>query len=67
MNTPNDIRTQETVVSRKLGANLTVITSSVWTAMVPLALAFAAYLLWWAPGQVRAIRDDSRGWQRGAA
>ena len=42
----------ETVVTRKLGANLTVITSSVWTAMVPIALGAIAYLLWRAPGRV---------------
>jgi hypothetical protein len=45
-----------TVVTRKLGANLGVITSTVWTAMVPIALAFAVYLLWRAPGAARAIR-----------
>ena len=50
----------ETVVSRKLGANLTVITSSIWTAMVPIALSFVVYLLWRAPGQVRSIRDTIR-------
>ena len=47
----------ETVASRKLGANLAVITSSVWTAMVPIGLAFIVYLLWRAPGHVRSIRD----------
>lgn len=47
----------ETVITRKLGANLSVITSSVWTAMVPIALGFVVYLLWRAPGQIRAIRD----------
>ena len=36
----------ETVVTRKLGANFAVITSSVWTAMVPIALGFIVYLLW---------------------
>jgi hypothetical protein len=46
-----------TVVTRKLGANLGVITSTVWTAMVPLALALAVYLLWRAPGAARAIRS----------
>lgn len=45
-----------TVISRKLGANLGVITSTVWTAMVPLALLLAVYLLWRAPGAARAIR-----------
>lgn len=47
----------ETVASRKLEANLAVITSSVWTAMVPIGLACIVYLLWRAPGHVRSIRD----------
>ena len=46
-----------TVITRKLGANLGVITSTVWTAMVPLALLLGVYLLWRAPGAARAIRD----------
>jgi hypothetical protein len=50
----------ETVVTRKLGANLTVITSSVWTAMVPIALGFIVYLLWRAPGHIRSIRETIR-------
>lgn len=45
-----------TVVARKLGANLGVLTSTIWTAMVPLAIALAAYLLWRAPGVARTIR-----------
>ena len=48
----------ETVVVRKLEANLSVLTSSVWTLMVPLALAVAAYLLWVAPGRLRRLRDE---------
>jgi hypothetical protein len=48
----------ETVVVRKLDANLSVLTSSVWTLMVPLALAVAAYLLWVAPGRLRRLRDE---------
>ena len=50
----------ETVATRKLGANLGVITSSVWTAMVPVGLAAIVYLLWRAPGHVRTIRDTIR-------
>lgn len=50
----------ESVVSRKIGANLSVIVSSVWTAMVPIALGFIAYLLWRAPGHVRRIRETIR-------
>jgi len=50
----------EMVVSRKLGANFTLIASSAWTAMVPIALGFVVYLLWRAPGHVRSIRDTIR-------
>ncbi len=46
-----------TVMTRKLGANVSVITSSVWTAMVPIALGFVVYLLWRAPGRIRMVRD----------
>jgi hypothetical protein len=46
-----------TVMARKLGANLSVITSSIWTGMVPIALGIIVYLLWRAPGVVRTIRD----------
>jgi hypothetical protein len=48
----------QTVVTRKLGANLGVITSSVWTAMIPIALGFIVYLLWRAPGHVQSIRAN---------
>jgi len=47
----------ESVARRKLDANFSVIASSVWTAMVPIALGFILYLLWRAPGNLRAIRS----------
>lgn len=47
----------ETVITRKLGANLTLITSSIWTAMVPVAFGAIVYLLWRAPGLVRSVRN----------
>ena len=47
----------ESVARRKLDANFSVIASSVWTAMVPIALGFILYLLWRAPGNLRAIRN----------
>jgi hypothetical protein len=50
----------ESVIVRKLDANFSVIGSSVWTAMVPVALGFIVYLLWRAPGHVEAIRDTIR-------
>ena len=50
----------ESVVRRKLEANFSVIASSVWTAMVPVALGFILYLLWRAPGHLREIREHDR-------
>jgi hypothetical protein len=44
------------VVIRKLDANLGVLTSSVWTLMVPVVIAFVGYLFWRAPGELRRIR-----------
>lgn len=47
----------QTVVLRKLNANLSVLTSSVWTLMLPLVFAFVAFLFWWAPWRLRTIRE----------
>ena len=47
----------ETVVVRKLGANLSVLTSSVWTLMLPAVFAFLGYLVWRAPGKLRLIGE----------
>jgi hypothetical protein len=38
-----------TVVTRKLDANFSVLGRSVWTLMLPIAAAFVIYLLWKAP------------------
>ena len=45
----------QTVVLRKLNANLSVLTSSVWTLMLPLVFAFVALMFWWAPWRLRRI------------
>lgn len=42
-----------TVIARKLEANLGNITNTVWVLVVPVALVFAAYLAFRAPGAVR--------------
>jgi len=47
----------ETVVLRKLGANLSVLTRSVWTLMVPVILIFLAALVWRSRGRLRAIQE----------
>ncbi|MGH9034907.1 MAG: hypothetical protein ACRD0O_04020 [Acidimicrobiia bacterium] len=44
------------VVERKLDANLSVLTRSPWTLMVPAALAFVAYLVYRSPSALGAIQ-----------
>ncbi|HWH35344.1 MAG TPA: hypothetical protein VNT56_08510 [Acidimicrobiales bacterium] len=46
-----------TILERKLGANVSLLFSSVWSLIIPAALAFFAFLLWYRPrllGQVDA-------------
>ncbi len=45
------------VVTRKLGANLGVLTSSPWALSIPLVLGLAAYLFWKAPGALESIQE----------
>lgn len=45
----------QTVVLRKLNANLSVLSSSVWTLMLPLVFAFVGLMFWWAPWRLRQI------------
>jgi hypothetical protein len=47
----------ETVVLRKIDANLSVLTSSVWTLMLPVVFAFVAYLFWAAPWRHHTIQE----------
>ena len=51
----NGFEAFQTVVLRKLNANLSVLTSSVWTLMLPLVFAFVALMFWWAPWRLRRI------------
>ncbi len=53
----NGFEAFQTVVLRKLNANLSVLTSSVWTLMVPLVFAFIAFMIWWAPWRLRSIGE----------
>lgn len=46
-----------TVVGRKLDSNLGVLTTSIWTVMVPIAFAFLGYLLWRAPRRIATVRS----------
>ena len=47
----------ETVVVRKLGANLSVLVSSEWSLMVPVVFAFILYLIWRAPGRLQRLQE----------
>ncbi|MCO5319225.1 MAG: hypothetical protein M9942_12395 [Microthrixaceae bacterium] len=47
----------ETVVLRKLDANLSVLTSSVWTLMLPVVFAAVAFVMYWAPWRIRTISE----------
>ena len=51
----NGFEAFQTVVLRKLNANLSVLTSSVWTLMVPVVFAFVGLMFWWAPWRLRQI------------
>ena len=39
-----------TVVERKVNANLSILVSSVWSIVIPVAFAFLAFLIWRPPG-----------------
>lgn len=39
-----------TVVERKVNANLSILVSSVWSIVIPVAVAFLAFLIWRPPG-----------------
>ncbi len=53
----NGFEAFETVVVRKIGANLAVLTSSEWTLMIPVVFAFVLYLIWRAPGRLQRLRE----------
>jgi hypothetical protein len=53
----NGVGAFETVVLRKLNANLSVLTSSVWTLMLPVVFAAVAFVIWWAPWRIRTIAE----------
>ncbi len=53
----NGFEAFETVVLRKLGANLSVLASSEWSLMVPVVFAFVFYLIWRAPGRLQRLQE----------
>jgi hypothetical protein len=48
----------ETVVLRKLDANLSVLVSSVWTLMLPAVFLFVGFVFWKAPWRLRRISEE---------
>lgn len=45
-----------TVIQRKLASNLNILTSSVWTLVIPVAIAFLAFLAWRQPRFLRRLQ-----------
>ena len=54
-----------TVVQRKLQTNLSILTSSVWTWLIPVAVVFLAFLLWRRAGWLRRLEAEAPGLQAG--
>jgi hypothetical protein len=50
-----------TVLERKLAANLSILTSSVWTIVIPAAVAFLGFLIWRPPRSLRTLLGDLPG------
>ena len=50
-----------TVLLRKSEANLNIVTTSIWTYIIPVAVAFLAFLTWRPPGVVRELQDRYPG------
>ncbi len=50
-----------TVLERKLGANLSLLFSSVWALVIPVALAFLVFLVWRRPSVLRQLEGAVPG------
>ena len=44
-----------TVIERKVNANLSILVSSVWSVVIPVAVAFIAFLIWRPPGAMSSL------------
>jgi hypothetical protein len=53
----NGFEALQTVVLRKLDANLSVLMRSVWTLMLPVVFASVALVFWRSPGRLRTIQE----------
>jgi hypothetical protein len=54
-----------TILRRKLEANVHILTSSVWTWVMPFAILFLAFLLRQRPGRLRNVEDRIPGLRSG--
>lgn len=50
-----------TVIERKVASNLSILTSSVWTLVIPVAIAFLAFLAWRQPSLLRRLESVAPG------
>jgi hypothetical protein len=50
-----------TIVTRKLQSNMSILTSSVWTWLVPVGLAFLIFLTWRSRGFLQHLQDRVPG------
>ena len=51
------------ILQRKLGANLSVLTSTLWTVVIPVALLFLAYLHWRPSPGLRLVQERHPGFR----
>ena len=50
-----------TVIERKLSANLSILTSSVWALLIPASIAFLAFLTWRPPRVLDRLQHTTPG------
>jgi hypothetical protein len=50
-----------TVLARKLDANISILTSSIWTWIIPVAILFFGFLVWKRTGLLRSLEERLPG------
>lgn len=50
-----------TVIERKIASNMSILTSSVWTLLIPVAIAFLVFLAWRQAGLLRRLESVAPG------
>jgi hypothetical protein len=50
-----------TVIQRKLNANISILTSSIWTWIIPVAILFFGFLVWRRTGLLRSLEERLPG------